>query len=167
MKTLFFAFTLLLLATGCDKKGSSSNNNANISTQQYSMRDGSCFDNSTQTYVANIYCQNNNGAYHMSNGNCYNRDGYQVPMENCNQNNGYNDDWDNGYDGGGGCPGGNCGGYGNGGGYNGGNNCISKSCYGSYIFTQGGYMQYGTCYGFNCRGYTLIEASTGQTVRCM
>lgn len=42
----------------------------------------------------------------------------------------------------------------------------SGVCYGNYIYNQNGYMQYGVCYGSNCRGYTLIEVSTGRTVTC-
>ena len=43
---------------------------------------------------------------------------------------------------------------------------MGNQCYGQYVFTQSGYMQQVTCNGANCRGYTLIQQSTGTTVYC-
>jgi len=149
-----FALAVVLLAFGCDNKSDSKPANIN----QYGMRDGSCFDYNSNTYVNQNLCNQYGGGYGNGygysdaqgfkwvNGACYNRDGYQVSTDYCN-----------GYSNGGG------GGY-YGGGYQQG---AAKVCYGQYIYMAGGYPQYGMCYGTNCRGYTLIEVATGQMVSCM
>lgn len=153
-----FALAVVLLASGCDKNSDTKP----ASINQYGMRDGSCYDYNSNMYVNTSYCNTNNnygygggygygsgynqGGYKWVNGACYNRDGYQVSSDYCN---------------------GSADGYNGGGGYYGGGYPTSKVCYGQYIYNSGGYMQYGMCYGTNCRGYTLIEAATGQMVMCM
>ena len=169
---------MIILVSGCDKKSDSPNNN-NPAFHQYGMRDGSCYDYTSNAYVANVNCNNTNSNYVMQNGVCFTRTGQQVPVENCYNNNdgydngngyggGYNGGYGGGYNGGGGYGGGD--GYHGGGGYGGGGygggSCSRRQCFGQYIYTQGGMMQYGTCFGINCRGYMLIEVATGQMVLC-
>ena len=174
MKLIIFAIILGLFSTSCNKSSDSGSNSTQ--THSYALRNGSCYDYTSSTYVTNSNCQGNNGSYYMSNNTCYNQAGQVVDTQNCNnQNNGgyydNNGNWVNGNNNGnnngsnngnGNCNGGNY----NGGYSGGGGTCSNRPCYGNYIFTQGGFMQYGMCYGINCRGYTLIDASSGRTVRC-
>lgn len=105
--------------------------------------------------------QVNHNTYYMSNGQCYSNTGQQVPINYCSN-------------------------YGGNGGYyvsngqcysstgqvvdmtycqNSGGSGQMQQCYGYYCYPQTG--QCGQCYGSNCRGYTLQNMQTGQTVQCM
>lgn len=153
MLKFLFAVTMIIFAVGCDQKSDSPKQSTTFNNQ-YGMRDGTCYDYTNNVYVNNSNCNNSaygnnygsNQNYVYQNGGCYTRSGAQVSLENCAI---YDDGYDDGYYGGGGY-------YQN-----------QKQCYGLYIYTGAGYMQYGNCYGINCRGYTLIEVATGQTVQCM
>jgi hypothetical protein len=131
----------LALVVGCSKENENTNK---INTGQYSMLNGGCYDNVSRTYVAANLCSGvgatGNTGYMYQNGLCYSTTtGQQVQVNYCNN---------------------------VAGGVNGVNGMYGTQCVGTYIYNQGGYPTYVNCNGTNCRGYTLIEATTQRQVYC-
>jgi hypothetical protein len=129
-------FSFLVIGFGCAKK--EADNNA---VHTYTYVNGQCYDQTTGQYTTMNYCGNvSNNGYIYQNGICIQTaTGQQVQPTLCQFNNGGL----------------------NGGGLNGG-----MQCYGQYIYIQNGITQPVQCTGQNCRGYTLIQQSTGQQVYC-
>lgn len=137
MKTTFTQIVLgLSLILGIF--GCAKNDNNNNNNNRYTYVNGACYDSTTGAYVAANLCGGAVSGYNS---------GYYMSNGSCiSSTTGqaapitY-------------CQNGATSGYGN-------------QCYGQYIYTQSGAMQYVQCAGANCRGYTLVQPSTGTTVYC-
>ncbi|AGH94863.1 hypothetical protein [Pseudobdellovibrio exovorus] len=172
MKNIFLGLVLALVGFGCaqDKQTAYTT----TATPQYTYMNGSCYDYANMVYVASSYCSSTTAStgYVYNNGYCYSTTtGQYVDSSYCSTtttgttNTGYV--YYNGY-----CYSTTTGQYvstaycsttGTTGTTVGG---TGGTCYGTYIYSQGGYYQYVQCSGYNCRGYMLIQANTGQTVYC-
>lgn len=136
-KTILLWAPILLLAVGCAQTKSSDSSTTSTTTHSYGLISGSCYDYTSSAYVTSTYCATTT----TTSSYYYLANGY----------------------------------------------CYSSStgqvvatsycssttttatanqCYGTYIYSYYGYMQMVTCAGANCRGYTLIESSTGRSVTC-
>lgn len=175
MKKTIYAVLLgmtVIFGVGCSKK--SGTTASTTVALQYGYVNGSCYNYSNGTYVANNFCANSaTTQYTYSNGMCYQTStNQQVDPSLCNNNNNNSNNgyvYNNGY-----CYSTTTGQYvnpsyctntgngtGNGNGYAG-----YQQCYGTYVYMNYGQQQYVTCNGSNCRGYTLYQPSTGQPVYC-
>lgn len=136
----------------CSKDGGGGGGSA--STPQpnngYYVNGGQCYLNGQ--VVQYSYCQNINSNYVIQGSACINRTNNQVVDMSYCQNNGYNN---------GGFYGGGYYGYGYGYGY--GNNGM---CYGVYYAPNAVGGQRYWCGGYNCSGFTMVSAYTGQTQTC-
>lgn len=157
---------LSVLMAGCAKESNSTTTAA--AAAQYGVVNGSCYNYTSGVYVLSSYCSSltatTNSGYTYSNGYCYSTStGQVVDTSYCSSTtaaSGYT--YYNGY-----CYSTSTGQQVNtsycssatGGTTNG-------ACYGTYIYNYNGYAQYVTCSGSNCRGYTLIQTTTGQQVYC-
>lgn len=156
MKNIFFALIFMALGFGCAKS-----KDAPVLTHQYGLLGGGCYDYTTSAYVAASNCSaTSTTGYTLTNGLCHNSAGQQVEPAFCTQ---------------------TATGY-----YNSNGQCFSSAnsqpvaltycnngtmnpggqCIGSYIYNNFGNSQWVYCAGANCRGYTLIQVSTGQSVYC-
>lgn len=164
MKTKYYLLVLLAFLSGCSNKTDSTTTTATATAHQYAYYNGSCFDYTSQVYVAASYCTTSSATttttsgYQLSNnGLCYSTaTGLQVATGYCTSTaSGYQ--LSNGF-----CYMTSTGqqvslSY-----------CSTTStsttgqCVGTYIYNA----QYVQCSGSNCSGYTLIQASTGTAVYC-
>jgi hypothetical protein len=148
------------------------NNCNNGLNNGYYMNGGYCYSPQGQV-VSNVYCTQvanggMNGGYYMNGAYCYSPQGQVVSNVYCQNtntmcNNGLN----------------------NGGYYMNGAYCYSPQgqvvsnvyctqgangmglqCYGSYLYQSGYWSQMVQCAGANCRGYTLYDMNSRQTVNC-
>ena len=165
MKKLILALALVTLSLSCQKSNNTAADNtaAITSTHQYGMSNGSCYDFTSAAYVAASFCSNvANSGYSLNNGVCYSTTTGQAVAtsfcSNTNTNSGYSLNNGTCYSTTTGQPVATT--------YCSGGSNTNGACYGTYIYSGNGQQQYGTCNGANCRGYTLIQASTGQTVMC-
>jgi hypothetical protein len=157
MKRIVTFVGILILAVACGKSNDDSNNSSN---HTYGMVNGMCYDYTSQVYTTTASCANNT-SYYWSSGSCISAaTGQAVNSAYCSTstaNNGYV------------LSNGIC--------YSTINGqqapvsyCSATSgtgqCYGTYYYNNNGNMQMGQCQGANCRGMTLIEATTGRQVLC-
>jgi hypothetical protein len=144
-------------------------NNCGGGTNGYYMNGGYCYGPQGQV-VSNVYCQSSaNGGtngYYMNGGYCYGPQGQVVSNVYCTNTNTMCNGGANGY-------------YMNGG-YcyspqgqvvsnaycTSGNGMMGLQCYGSYLYQSGYWSQMVWCSGSNCRGYTLYDMNSRQSVTC-
>lgn len=145
MKTLIkkIKFVLLipslLLAVGCGKSSDSSTSTTSYAynTSNFSWSGSLCTDLVSGTTVSSVYCNSNPFSYQS--GLCY--DTYSsrsVSTRYCGVTSSTSTT----------------------------TTTTTKQCYGYFVYNNGGYPQVVQCYVTNCRGYTLIEYSTGLSVTC-
>lgn len=148
------AIILSIFVLGCPKKNDPAQ--TTTTTTGYQLSNGLCYSTSTGQQVATGLCTTTTNGYQLSNGICYSTStGQQVATGFCTStNSGYYSN--NGY----------C--YMSSTGQQVNNSFCSTStttsgqCIGVYIY-NGQYVQ---CNGADCRGYTLIQATTNTTVTC-
>lgn len=153
----FIAIILSVFVVSCAQKNDATQTTT-TTTGQYGYANGACYDYTNKQYVATSYCSTTTAGtgYQLSNGICYSTStGQQVASGFCTStnsgyysNNGYcymsstGQQVDNSY-----CSS---------------TTTTGSQCIGIYIY-NGSYVQ---CNGSNCRGYTLIQATTGTAVTC-
>lgn len=157
MKALIAIMLSVFVVSCANKNDATPAQTTNVG--QYSYMNGSCYDSVNRQYVSSNYCanvMNTNSGYQMNNGICVSTTtGQQVAPGYCTStnsgyysNNGYcfmsstNQQVDNSY-----CST---------------NTNTGGQCYGIYYY-NGQTVQ---CSGANCRGYTLIQVTTGTSTLC-
>ena len=112
----------------------------------YYNNNGVCYSSTTNQQVAASFCSTTSNGYYFNNGVCYSSStNQQVAANLCGTNSNLPPQMPMPPQ----MP------YGGGG-----------QCFGNYIYNGNGYVEFGFCYGTNCRGYILIEAASGRTVFC-